>query len=128
MSQDKPPPRVLLVEDDATSRAIVTALLGRLGIEPQLAANADEVHKALSQGIFNLIVMDVMLDGVSGIEITKQIRAKESGTANHTLIVALTGLNTPEDRKKCLDAGMDGYFSKPINRVHLLEFFKKVLR
>ena len=121
-------PLVLLVEDDTVTQALVTALLGKLGISPVVAKDAEETRTAFYNQKYDLILMDINLPGASGIELCNEIRQKEKGTANRTLIVALTGMNGPDDRKICLDAGMDGYFTKPIDRMKLKGFVMNLLK
>lgn len=131
MNEIKKLPTVLLVEDDPVSQALVVSLLTKLEIVPVLAKDGAEARAALSSQQFDLVFMDIGLPGDSGLDICQEIRNKEKGSARRTLVVALTGRNAPEDRKICLDAGMDGYFTKPIDRLKLHGFvknlFKKVL-
>jgi CheY-like chemotaxis protein len=128
MNEIKASPRVLLVEDDPTSQAIVVALLGKLDITPVIAKDGDEARSVLSRQEFDLIFMDITLPGASGLELCAEIRNREKGSNRRTFIVALTGMNAPDDRKTCLDAGMDGYFPKPLDRLKLQGFVRNLFK
>lgn len=73
------------------------------------------------QGEFDLILMDVQMPEMDGLQATAEIRARESGSGRHVPIVAMTAHAMKGDRERCLDAGMDGYIVKPIRRTELLE-------
>ena len=120
--------KVLLVEDDPVSQKIVESVLGKIQAEVIITSTANEAELQLAKNEFDLVIMDVNLPDSSGLEITKKVRKSESGTNKRTLIVALTGNNSDNDRSDCLAAGMDGYFSKPINRMQFMDFLKNVLK
>ena len=118
---------VLLVEDEATNQALMKDLLERIDLVPDIANTAEEAFAAIAGKHYDLIIMDVMLPGLSGIEATKQIRSKERETKSHSLIVALTASPEEDIKRRCLEAGMDGYFHKPVKRMQFLEFLKHLL-
>ena len=122
------PHNVLIVEDEEVTQSILINLLSKIDLTPKLAKNGAEFREALKAQSFDLILMDISLPDSSGIELCKEIREKEKGSSKRTLIVALTGMNKPEDRKTCLDAGMDGYFTKPIDRLKIQSFVKNLLK
>ena len=73
-----------------------------------------EAVEAHQQGDFDLILMDIQMPELDGLAATKAIRQREQGTDQHVLILAMTAHAMSGDRQACLDAGMDGYLSKPI--------------
>ena len=124
MNAPRAPRAVLLVEDEATNQLLMKSILDRIDLVPDIAATAEEALSALSTKSYDLVIMDVQLPGLSGIDATKQIRLKEKASRSHTLIIALTASEDPDMRKQCLDAGMDGYFAKPIKKQKFLDFLK----
>lgn len=106
------PERVLLVEDHPTDLKITSMMLESLGYAPDIARTGDEVLKKLEQQRYDIILMDVQLPGMDGLETTRKIRARWPDDGPH--IIALTGRNLRGDREACLSAGMDDYISKPI--------------
>ena len=77
--------------------------------------------KILEKEEFDLILMDAQMPVMDGLECTRKIREQEKGSEKRIPIVALTARAMAGDRKKCLDSGMDGYVSKPIDRAQLYE-------
>jgi signal transduction histidine kinase/CheY-like chemotaxis protein len=109
------PRRVLLVDDTMVNRRLASKMLEKLGVAVDVAANGLEaVAKAESQS-YALILMDCQMPEMDGYEATQRIREHEGGL-RHTPIVAMTASAMPEDRKRCLDAGMDDYISKPVRQ------------
>jgi signal transduction histidine kinase/DNA-binding response OmpR family regulator len=109
------PTRVLLVDDTQVNRRLASKMLEKLGVIVDVAANGREaVAKAETQR-YALILMDCQMPEMDGYEATARIRAHE-GSLQHTPIVAMTASAMPEDRKRCLDAGMDDYISKPVRQ------------
>jgi len=120
--------RVLLAEDNPVNRPIVVELLQTRGHSVQLAANGLEVLQALDQDAFDVILMDVQMPEMDGFQTTAAIRNREKQSGAHIAIVALTGMSTASDRKRCLDAGMDGYLGKPIRAQELFETVEQGLQ
>jgi two-component system sensor histidine kinase/response regulator len=106
---------VLLAEDNRINQKIATRLLEKRGHHVALAENGDEALAALAQRSFDLVLMDVHMPGIDGIEATKAIREQEKSTGLHQPVIAMTALAMTGDRERCLAAGMDGYLSKPID-------------
>jgi PAS domain S-box-containing protein len=106
--------RVLVVEDNATNRMIATKLLESLGAEVATAADGYLGVEAAQTGDFHLILMDVQMPGIDGLEAARRIRAL-GGAAAQTPIVALTANVLAHQRRAYLDAGMDGVVGKPIS-------------
>jgi PAS domain S-box-containing protein len=106
--------RVLVVEDNATNRMIATKLLESLGAQVATAADGYLGVEAAETGDFHLILMDVQMPGIDGLEAARRIRAL-GGAAAETPIVALTANVLAHQRRAYLDAGMDGVVGKPIS-------------
>jgi two-component system sensor histidine kinase/response regulator len=120
--------RVLLAEDNPVNRQIVVELLQTRGHSVQLAANGLEVLQALDRDSFDVILMDVQMPEMDGFQTTAAIRNREKQSGAHIAIVALTGMSTASDRKRCLDAGMDAYLGKPIRAQELFETVEQGLQ
>jgi two-component system, sensor histidine kinase and response regulator len=105
---------VLLAEDNLVNQRLVVRLLEKRGHRVVVAATGLEALKALEKESFDLVLMDVQMPDMDGLEATAAIREKEKDTAAHQAIVALTAHAMKGDREKCLAAGMDGYLTKPI--------------
>ena len=106
--------RVLVVEDNPTNRMIATKLLESLGYQVSTAADGYLGVEAAEQGDFHLILMDVQMPGIDGLEAARRIRAL-GGVAAQTPILALTANVLAHQRRAYLDAGMDGVVGKPIS-------------
>ena len=120
--------RILLAEDNPVNRQIVTELLEKRGHEVKLAGNGIGVLDALKRGPFDCILMDVQMPEMDGLQTTSAIRVWEKERGGHIPIIALTGLATRGDRRRCLDAGMDGYLSKPIRAKELFDAIEQETR
>ena len=107
--------RILLAEDNRVNQKIAIRLLEKRGHHPVLAATGKEALEALARASFDLVLMDVHMPDMDGIEATMAIREKEKTTGLHQPIIAMTALAMKGDRERCLAAGMDGYLSKPID-------------
>ena len=106
--------RVLVAEDNAAARLIISRRLEGHGHEVTLAGNGEEALEALQDRSYDVVLMDVEMPRMNGLEATGRIREMEAGTGAHTPIIAMTAYALKEDQEKCLEAGMDGYVSKPI--------------
>jgi len=113
--------RILLVEDNAINQILAQRLVQMRGDQIVVANNGHEALAALERERFDLILMDVQMPEMSGIEVTQAIRRKEKDTREHIPIIATTASAMKEDRERCLGAGMDAYISKPIDRDLLFE-------
>jgi PAS domain S-box-containing protein len=111
--------RALVVEDNATNRMIATKLLEQLGAQVATAVDGYTGVEAAADGGFDLILMDIQMPGIDGLEATRRIRAL-GGAAAATPIVALTANVLAHQRRAYLDAGMDGVVGKPISPAELL--------
>jgi signal transduction histidine kinase len=108
--------KVLLVEDNSANILVASALLEGLGFETVSAKNGEEALAMLTHEAFILALMDVQMDGMDGLEVTRRFREWESAHGAARLpIIAMTAFGMAGDRERCLQAGMDEYISKPIN-------------
>jgi PAS domain S-box-containing protein len=112
--------RILVAEDNLVNLAVATGILEKQGHVLVHAANGREAVEAFSDGSFDLILMDVQMPEMDGLEATRRIRELEEGTASHMSIVAMTAHAMAGDRERCLAAGMDDYVSKPLRKDDLL--------
>jgi signal transduction histidine kinase/ActR/RegA family two-component response regulator len=107
--------RILLVEDNRVNQAVASRILAKLGHMFVIANNGLEAIEQLKQQAFDLVLMDVQMPEMDGIQATKVIREHEKSTHDHIPIIAMTAYAMAGDRARCLAAGMDGYVTKPIN-------------
>lgn len=112
---------ILLAEDNLVNQKMTQRILEKKGWKVSVANNGQEVLDMMNDQSFDLILMDAQMPVMDGLESTRRIRQKEHGTERRIPIVALTARAMEGDRKKCLEAGMDSYVSKPIEREHLFE-------
>jgi PAS domain S-box-containing protein len=118
---------VLLAEDNPVNRELVRHFLAKAGHHVEMAASGREALERLeTPGRFDLVLMDVRMPDVSGIEAAETVREKERATGAHIPIVALTAYAMKEDRDRCLRAGMDDYVSKPVRAEELLATIERV--
>jgi two-component system, sensor histidine kinase and response regulator len=106
---------ILLVEDNRVNQKVATRLLQKRGHRVALATSGEEALESLAQHSFDLVLMDVHMPGMDGIEATIALREKEKSTGQHQPVIAMTALAMKGDRERCIAAGMDGYISKPID-------------
>ena len=118
--------RVLLVEDNRVNQALATALLKRCGCNVRLAEDGRQALEVLRAEDFDLVLMDVCMPEMDGFEASSRIRAGECGRdRKHICITAMTANAMEGDREKCLDAGMDEYLSKPIDKSELVAMVER---
>lgn len=108
--------RILLVEDNEVNQKLALSLLEREGHEVEIAPDGAQAVDMATRGDmpYDLILMDMQMPVMDGLEATRRIRAHERNTREHVRIVAMTANAMAEDRERCLAAGMDEYLSKPI--------------
>jgi PAS domain S-box-containing protein len=111
--------RVLVAEDNLTNQKLVSALLDQRGHHVTMVGNGRLAVERVAQEPFDVILMDVQMPEMSGLEATEAIRAAERGTGRHIPIVALTARAMAGDREQCLAAGMDAYAAKPVRAEEL---------
>jgi CheY-like chemotaxis protein len=94
---------------------LICRFLERLGYKPDVAVNGSEVIEQVMRASYEIILMDVRMPELDGVDVTSRIRKRESlESLPKTYIIAVTAFAMTGDRKNCLDAGMDDYMSKPI--------------
>lgn len=106
---------ILLAEDSPTNQLLATANLKKAGHKVDVAKNGVQAIEALAKKQYDLVLMDVAMPEMDGIEATINIRAEEANTGHHIPIIAMTAFAMNEYREKCLNAGMDGYVTKPVS-------------
>jgi len=109
-----PPLRILVAEDNAINQKLVRRMLEKRGHLVTLAANGEQALAEIQRGVFDLVLMDVQMPVMDGLEATARIRQFEAAAGTHLPVVALTAHAMKGDRERCLSAGMDAYVSKPI--------------
>jgi PAS domain S-box-containing protein len=113
--------RVLLVEDNAVNQRLARLLLEKHGHAVTVAGDGREALDALEAQSFDLVLMDVQMPHMDGLEATRAVREREKQTGSRVPVVAMTAHALKGDRERCLEAGMDGYISKPIRAIELIE-------
>jgi PAS domain S-box-containing protein len=112
---------ILLAEDNAVNQRLAIRLLEKQGHSVVATNNGREALGALGQEHFDLVLMDIQMPALSGLETTAIIRNQERATGAHIPIIALTAHAMKGDRERCLEAGMDAYVSKPIQAAELFK-------
>ena len=121
------PLRILVVEDNAISQTVMRLMLGEQGHSVELATTGTEAVAILEQGAFDLVLMDMQMPEMNGLEATYRIRDRERETGRpRSMIVALTARAQDSDRIACLQAGMDGYLTKPLHSSELSEILADI--
>lgn len=118
--------RVLLVDDDAGNRRIASAMLRKLGLDPDVVEDGKAAVDAVTQNEYDAVLMDVQMPVMDGLEATAAIRELAS-ERRHVPVIALTANAMPQDREMCLSAGMDDYLAKPVRRARLREVLDRWL-
>jgi PAS domain S-box-containing protein len=114
------PLRVLLVEDNPVNQKLAVGLLVRRGHAVVVAGNGKQALAALEADRFDVVLMDVQMPEMDGLEATRAIRDREKASGGHVPILAMTAYATTGDRDRCLEAGMDGCLAKPVHGTELL--------
>lgn len=110
--------RILVAEDNPVNQVVLRRLLERQHHSVTLAANGREALEAFERQTFDLILMDIQMPEMDGLQASVEIRRREQGDA-HIPIMALTAHAMSGDRERCLSSGMDGYVTKPIRMADL---------
>jgi PAS domain S-box-containing protein len=120
-------PPILLVEDSRPNRLVAEAILSKAGYRVEMAENGLEAVSAVKQKGYGLVLMDVAMPEMDGLEATRAIRAL-AGAPGRVPIVAMTAGAFGEDRQQCLEAGMDDHLSKPVVRAELMRAVERWLK
>jgi signal transduction histidine kinase/DNA-binding response OmpR family regulator/HPt (histidine-containing phosphotransfer) domain-containing protein len=111
------PLRILVAEDNVVNQKVVRCMLERFGYRADMVADGREAIKALETESYDIVLMDVQMPELDGLEATSIIRDPESRVRQHDVpIIAMTAHAMKEDRQRCLDCGMNDYVSKPISQ------------
>ncbi len=117
---------VLLAEDHPVNQQIVRKLLEKHGHSVTVAGDGREAMEMWVADTFDVVLMDVQMPVMTGLEATAAIRRTENGTGRHTRIIAMTAHAIKGDRERCLEGGMDGYLAKPVHAQELLDLLDEV--
>ncbi len=117
---------ILLAEDGIANQKMAVALLRRWGHQVTVANNGREVIAALAKREFDLVLMDVQMPEMDGLEATREIRMQEKTTGKRIPIIAMTAHAMQGDRQSCLQAGMDDYLSKPVRKNDLYRALRSI--
>ena len=111
--------RILLVEDNRVNQVLALRLLEKQGHSVVVAGNGLEAIEKCSADDFDVILMDIQMPEMDGLQASARIRDRERVSGKHIPILAMTALAMAGDRERCLAAGMDGYLTKPIRTQEL---------
>jgi CheY-like chemotaxis protein len=114
---------LLLVEDNVLNQKLIFLTLSKYGFTIDVANNGQEALDRLENKNFDIILMDLMMPVMDGLEATRNIREREKGTGDRNIIIGLTANTYDADREKCLSQGMDEYMSKPFD----IEKFQEIV-
>ncbi len=119
--------RVLLAEDNAINQKLAARLLEKRGHQVHVVANGNEAVAAVGAETFDLVLMDVQMPQMDGLQASEEIRRRETEVGRHTPIIAMTAHAMKGDRERCLAAGMDDYVTKPVKEAELHEVIRRTL-
>ena len=125
--QDVTPQRVLLAEDNDINRMMLAKLLGKTGHYVDVVPNGRAAVDQWKKGGYSLILMDIQMPEMDGLEATRIIRSLETGQGGHIPIIAMTGQDSQEDVENCYKAGMDLHLKKPVQLCELAAAVARVV-
>lgn len=118
--------RILVAEDNPINALVIEKYLKKVGHHVTLAHDGEQTLELIHASPYDLILMDVHMPGIDGLEATRAIRSTTEGRNQSIPIIAMTADAMPEDRAKCIDAGMSGYISKPVDFHELKDLLLKL--
>src|SRR5579863_8500072 len=119
--------RVLLAEDNLVNQRLIVRLLEKMGHQVTVVNNGLEAVQRLENEKFDLVTMDMQMPVMDGVEAVQKIRESELGSGQRIPVVAMTANAFEEDKRKCFEAGMDGYVVKPVSAESIRAEFGRVL-
>jgi CheY-like chemotaxis protein len=128
LREDRGSIRVLIAEDNRTNQRLVLRFLEKAGYSTAVAGNGREALDRLARERFDVVLMDVQMPEMDGIEATVALRESERGTSRHQTVIAMTAHAMAGDRERCLSAGMDDYLSKPVQGDELIAAIDRLTR
>ncbi|MDY6843059.1 MAG: response regulator [Thermodesulfobacteriota bacterium] len=117
--------KILVTDDNTVNQLLIKKILEKQGYTVMVAGNGKEAIEVYEKEVPDLILMDVQMPEMNGCEATAAIRQKEKETQNHIPIVAITAHSAKEEFERCVEAGMDGYVTKPIKSQELIEVIEQ---
>jgi CheY-like chemotaxis protein len=114
--------KILVAEDNLINQKLILRILNKLGYEPEMAQNGVEVLEKMERDLYDIILMDIQMPEMDGLETTAAIRAR---SWQQPYIIAMTANAMSEDKDICLRAGMDEYIAKPMKLQELVDQLKK---
>jgi CheY-like chemotaxis protein len=127
LREDRRVIRVLVAEDNRTNQRLVLRLLEKAGYSTSVVGNGREALDRLAAERFDVVLMDVQMPVMDGLEAASALRVGERGTSRHQPVIAMTAHAMAGDRERCLGAGMDDYLSKPVHGDELVAAIEKVV-
>ncbi len=120
--------KILVAEDNIVNQRLVKELLMRKSYNVVIVENGLKIFDAMEENRFDIILMDVQMPVMDGLEATSIIREIEKGTGKHTPIIGITAYSVKADKEKCLDVGMDDYLSKPFVKEEFYKIVEKYIK
>jgi signal transduction histidine kinase/CheY-like chemotaxis protein/HPt (histidine-containing phosphotransfer) domain-containing protein len=128
-TRNGPKARILVADDNSTNQQVALAMLKRIGYCGDAVANGLEAVRALTQIPYDIVLMDVQMPELDGLQATRRIRDPKTGVQDpHVPIIAMTAHAMKGDQDKCLAAGMDDYLAKPVQLDHLAAILQRWLK
>ncbi|MFQ5627219.1 MAG: response regulator [bacterium] len=119
--------RVLVVEDNKLNQRVAQHVLEKSGFEVDIAENGAKAVEQLERKSYQLVLMDVQMPVMNGLQATAAIREREKQAGGHVPIIAMTAAASEADKQRCLEAGMDGYLTKPVQPQKMFEELEKIM-
>ena len=117
---------VLLVDDNSINLMVEQAMLKKMGHTVVAATNGEEALRAMDEQEFDVVLMDIQMPLMDGVDTTRAIREREAHSGNHTPIIAVTAHTSAIEKERYISSGMDGYVAKPVDFDRLSSEMKRV--